>query len=275
MKIDEIINEENNYAKVVPLTVDELSKYKNEIKAYIDNGVIIYRGMGYRSQIPPGTIAFLSDGSTMNREAANTSNFTNMLTSVLPSWKGWPPRPKSFICSLKRSYASRYGSLFIAIPLENQPIGLANKEDFWETLPVGFEWISNVDDFNETLESILEKVNREDVRYLANDANQLFQNVNEIIELFKNPENFNSFISVYREGSVRRSEIENFVSVLLTFNSAESFFDSALNPGVNNNLYQSYKQLPESKGEAWMSGKVLFISEFDFDELTKLGMEYF
>lgn len=85
-----------------------LDKYYPQIVLAVNKyvaGERIYRGVNLKAE------AVFVDPTKAIRTAANTSNFTNMLVSeILPSWKGWPQRNRSMICSMNRSIARGYGS---------------------------------------------------------------------------------------------------------------------------------------------------------------------
>jgi hypothetical protein len=133
--------EDENIEKII-------SEYRRILIPYLKKDIQLYRGMKASSPI------IIADGSTLNRKAANTSNYVNKLTEVLPSWQNWPKRTKSFICSTNKNTAQNYATranyhniaessdgLFNIIPLEHQKIGVVNDNDFWEFVP---KYISNL-----------------------------------------------------------------------------------------------------------------------------------
>lgn len=116
-----------------------LDKYYPEIVIAVNKyvaGERIYRGVSLDSE------AVFVDPTKAVRTAANTSNFINMLVSdILPSWKGWPKRNLSMICSMNRSIARGYGHSsyergpHVVLPLGNPVIGVCSANDFWESFP--------------------------------------------------------------------------------------------------------------------------------------------
>lgn len=266
MKINEIIKEANTFAKPDSITSSKIiEKYKSVLIRYIEHDVMIYRGT--RKEVPE---LFVSDGSTMQRKAANTTNITNTLTSILPSWQNWPSRPSSFICSLNKSYTKLYGKTYIVVPLENQPIAVSNAEDFWNSLPVGLG-NSDVSDFNTALEILfglpgstyeVEDI-EDDAKLIISATDQILANSDdETIEKYLSKlSNFYKFICI------------DIVKKLKELKSASSFYDSVLNPAVNNRLYKTFDIVPPGKGEVWMSGKVLFIDEYLWPDIQNKLLE--
>ena len=119
-----------------------LEPYEDQIKAYFKRDVRIYRGVKSNADY------IIADGRDVNRTASDTYNFVNLLVSgVLPEWRKYPPRNKSFICTLAKHQAEQYGDVYYVIPLEHQYIGVCPKRDFWGA----FKTIRLVDPFNDAL----------------------------------------------------------------------------------------------------------------------------
>lgn len=97
------------------------------------SGDRIYRGVSLTNP------AVLVDPSKAVRTAANTSNYANMLVSnILPSWKGWPRRDQSLICSTNRRTAEGYGHYkaggpHVVLPFDDATIGVCSAMDFWDS----------------------------------------------------------------------------------------------------------------------------------------------
>lgn len=251
MRLNEI--DIKRYADQIPNEIASIiSEYRSVIERYIEHDVKIYRGI--RRSSPN---LFVSDGSTMFRRAANTTNFTNILTSVLPSWQGWPVRPKSFICSLNRSYASTYGNLYIAIPLENQPVAVSSKEDFWFSLPNGLGQI-DVSELNGVLEILFGYFDKDhDVEDIEDNVDLILSATDKILKN-ANDETIEAAVKPLDSGYFQMIS-KQVVTKLQEIGSSEKFYDTVLDPKPNNQLYKTFDIIPLGKGEVWMSGKVLFI----------------
>lgn len=114
--------------------IDELAQL---IKKHCDdarkNPVKIYRGTA--STLKSG----LYHPGTGERKSQNTSNYYTKLLDTNPRNKEFPLRSKSFIASTDSDRAGRYGAdrrggtTLTIFPYDDTEIGVANKEDFWDT----------------------------------------------------------------------------------------------------------------------------------------------
>ena len=110
----------------------------------------IYRGMGWNSDqdydmniITPGI-----------RESTNTSNEYTMWMSNHPSWKAYPKRNKSFICSSTYSYAGEFGRTHWLIPLKDAVIGVCPEKDLWQSFWTALGEGTSANDFNHFLNEV-------------------------------------------------------------------------------------------------------------------------
>lgn len=92
------------------------------------------------------------------REAANTSNYFNLLISNSPNWDNWPKRNRSILGSTSYEQSRGYGSVSIVFPFNNVKIALSPNHDFWESFPeletaFGYSF-NDVDQINMALEDI-------------------------------------------------------------------------------------------------------------------------
>lgn len=99
-------------------------------KTYLNNAskYPIFRGM--RSLSSSTTII---DTNGFNRVSANTENYYTWWLDNNPTWKGYPKRSKSLICSTDRNYAAYFGYLYLIIPSDKANIGICSKFDLWES----------------------------------------------------------------------------------------------------------------------------------------------
>jgi hypothetical protein len=252
MKISELIKEE--YSPVQDENIRaELKPYKNIIDRYIGHENYIYRGMRNSGKLVK------LDASKLNRKAANTSNYANILTSYLPSWEGWPPRNKSMVASTDEDQAYGYGSLYVAIPVENQKIGVCLLHpDFWENFPV------DIDIFNGTLQDLFCSVL--DYRPTNNeDAQHIVDLVDGILDLYYDKSD--------KFQNLTRYNMSNFKGMINEFDSKPSaveFLNKFLDPNYGCELVNSYLDIPRKHyKEVWCSGKILLIRIDLFDELVK------
>jgi hypothetical protein len=255
MKISELLKE--NYENIPN---NKLYLYKNIIDEYIQHGTYIYRGMKNTGKL------IKVDASKLNRKAANTENYANILTSYLPSWKGWPARNKSLPMSTNHSQASSYvkaqGGTYIVIPIENQKIGLCRKaQDFWENFPI------DVDTLNSVINQILHSV---DTMNIPETPEKIISQLDKFLDKINNSDD------VAKELGGSKYKVKMVKKLLsLTKNgfpsSALELMDAALDPNYGCSLVNSYKDIPlDHSNELWFSGKMLLIREDLFRELSKI-----
>jgi hypothetical protein len=260
MKISELLKE--NYENIPN---NKLYLYKNIIDEYIQHGTYIYRGMKNTGKL------IKVDASKLNRKAANTENYANILTSYLPSWEGWPARNKSLPMSTNIGQASSYvkdrGGIYIAIPIENQKIGLCRKaQDFWENFPI------DVDTLNRAMNRIfhLDINNSMDV---PTTPEEILVNIDNFLDAIRDSKNVETKL---KELGFIYYMLKYVIKLLsLTKNgfpsSALELMDAALDPNYGCSLVNSYKDIPlDHSNELWFSGKMLLIREDLFRELSKI-----
>ena len=220
---------------------DLFAKYDAEIRAYFEKGTFIYRGM------PTVIPAILGDGSTVNRVASETYNFVNMLVSeILPEWKKFPPRNKSFICATDERTAKVYGKPYHIIPLENQDIGICPKFDFWKCFQFDGRRVS-VDVLNTVIYKFTE---------LNGDLGNM-QDPHRIIELLE--------LCDKNKGNAKYQHSSDFIvgSISEYNGSTLDFCKMVLDPDKNGfevKKFSSFSPAPESRHEVWLTGKVLMVN---------------
>ena len=140
----------------------------------------IYRGIrkakadvlyGDPSQSPP-------------RKSANTTNhYTILFDHILPSWKDYPNRSQSWICSSDYTRASRYSSTgyaYAALPVGDPVIGICPSSDIWNSFLVSsletFNWALQYlaeqldvsqEDNEQSIRTLLKTVDNADIDYIA------------------------------------------------------------------------------------------------------------
>lgn len=234
----------------------------------------------------------------LNRISANTTNeCTILLDNFLPSWKNYPKRSESFICSTSSDTAENYGDVYFVIPMENKKIGVCPDLDIWYSFENVTELIgvggSQVPDTNEALQIIrdamkLEKKEKKEISkydYPEPDGMNTKKEINKFID------NVNSFLNdktklkllldsldeLEKKGTnnagyslaliKKASKDKNFIKTL----------DDLLNPEANNFKLLTKTQLLDKKyfdKEVWFSSKAAFINISYFhvfqDKLKKL-----
>jgi hypothetical protein len=187
MRYNEILE---SYSDVsLDQTDNMLDQYKSEIDECIILGPRIFRGMRFTTQIVIG------DSEHMIRKASGTKNTINSLTTILPSWEGWPKREKSFICTNSPStanyYSSTYGNaaVYVVIPLQTNAIAVCNYSDFWTSVP-NFEssLYMSLPSFNSLLDIMVETAEtifNSKFRYYDSNPTLLLNTIDQLVEKYK------------------------------------------------------------------------------------------
>lgn len=117
------------------------------------------------------------------RYARNTNNFTNVLIDCLPSWKDWPKRSRSIICSTHTEGSGGYGKVFNVFPYNNAKIGICSFDDFWGSFPyLSSRMQTDADIFNSGIDFIINhafKIGIDLRRIREPEFNKLIQFLNE------------------------------------------------------------------------------------------------
>ena len=82
------------------------------------NDTPIYRGVKLMSNEVNHNDVMLFNPKAIERKSANTNNFYTWIVDDLDSWKDYPKRSKSLICSNSTSTRA-YGPLYRVIPFKN------------------------------------------------------------------------------------------------------------------------------------------------------------
>lgn len=87
------------------------------------------------------------------RVSRNTSNHMTLLMDNLPSWKGWPKRSRSLICTTRAAKTVAYGKTYVVLPEDNVKMGVCYGSDIWVSFPYAGinSWHDSVNDFNKYL----------------------------------------------------------------------------------------------------------------------------
>lgn len=264
LSADQIIDQ---YAKEIELA---LIQYRNKN--------VIYRGT------PKSIDVYLVDPTTVERVAANTSNYTNLLVSNLPSWQQYPKRNRSLICTTSYTIANAYGGTgtYVVLPFGNPTIGICPSLDFWD----GFN-DPQPPELNSEINQLLKEVGMisrgEALRYgeslsfqqligifneidsmigldiLAFLSNKLPSDKMEIIrqKLAADPESGNLLY--------KASQLQNFRSILNKGNFTTPTIELIVNhldPNLNNFRFEELANFDVSQynnNEVWISTKCLLI----------------
>jgi hypothetical protein len=242
---------------VKELDIDAFKKYINtdfsdSWNQYL-KGNSIYRGE--RNIID--NISYVIPG---NRYSQNTFNCYNELFSeILPSWKDFPKRNHSVICSTSNDRSGVYGNVFVILPKNGTSIGVCSKHDIWISFPLFDKKIKDIvklNDFAETIMIIMYALynKKVDLKFLLED----FKN-HEKIDIINFSEKY-TVINFYELLYKNRNNLFNFL----------------------NNIFDPYKNgfklltindtLPENR-EVWFDNHYIAIKYDIIDDVIE-NMEY-
>ena len=228
-------------------------------------GICIYRGQrdGYINS------PFISTPNYRISQNANYNIYTRLLSDILPSWKEYPKRNHSFICTNNINRADDYGNIYIVLPKNGTKLGICPEEDIWDsfqTLPY------TLNDFNIELSAFLLWIlntDNSDNTYNKINMAKLFENgtTDEIENLFYNADkkmiNFlsaNDYEIYYPEmvhNDLAEKILSNYKDELIT-----GTLNDMLNPETNHfNLIdiKNYSSFFADNNEIWFDNEAIFI----------------
>ncbi len=131
MRINEIIESKNKDTPLLNLlrkiNKPEIIKHFNKYRIYRgieneDRDCFVQKS-GNRFDYKIRKSSILSENRTLAKLGA-------ILLSKLPSWKNYPSREHSYICSTSTFSIDRYGEKYLIFPLSNTNIGMSPNSDF-------------------------------------------------------------------------------------------------------------------------------------------------
>ena len=214
------------------------------------------------------TIVRTSINEKTPRKSANTSNeFTLLQSNLLPSWKDWPKRNQSFVCTNDFNRATDYswgGAVYMVFPFNDPDIAICPAKDIW----FSFKSLnhSDIDEFNDWLNQIRsylydeEKLKISDMDTI-NDLKEFIKCYNEnlpLIEKFLNKKlTYQGIIDLKNAIGLPSLKSKDLLKTL------NDVFDPNKNEfkKVKFSEFWKQKKLNTNPGhECWFSGTAIFLS---------------
>ena len=301
-ELDSILSKEVKPSKVKSSDIDlkkidQLFKTKfSEAYQCAIKGNIIYRG----DRNLTVDSAIIKPGK---RKSQNTSNYCTVLIShLLPSWKDFPKRDSSFICTTNKDQARDYAfdqardyadyafdkNVYHVFPENGAKLGICSKRDFWESCNTQLKPLKIYDlpDLNDELEhfyncimSDVGKVAEDDVDSILSTPKKWIQFdkiVNEafnIIDKLNNSENLTAKQKRIAINLQNRNRLL-FGKLYEYHQNGQSFLESLdknlLNAQANGNSWcfiEDFLNSDEPSGEVWTDATCLFISASTMEKL--------
>ena len=148
MRLNNYLNEDRSKSLTMTQALDFLNEKCSTALRESDKNNCIYRGVNSNYD------AIVIDPKNVKKKriSANTTNYYTLLMDNSSSWKQYPKRSESIICSTDICNADSYGILYEIFPLDGAKIGVCSDEDVWDS----FKNLSlSMDFFNTYLTSIL------------------------------------------------------------------------------------------------------------------------
>ena len=196
------------------------------------------------------------------RKSQNTSNiYTRLMSDILSSWKQYPKRTRSFICSTSAKEASLYVEpnqtsskhYFCVFPENDTLIGLCPKNDIWNSFESGLHF-SSMNAFNHIMIQFFSNV----LGISSDDITPIFLKDNDVILDF-----FDKVEKQYRQNpdiNLLPYAIRNYHNELISGKSIVDILNEKMSPENNGFSLINIQQLPKYKNrECWFSSKCLMI----------------
>jgi hypothetical protein len=222
------------------------------------------------------------------RRSANTSNeFTVLTSQALPSWKKYPRRDQSFVCTTSREYAQDYGKIFHVFPLGDPDFGVCPKIDIWNSFKTDY-YIAGENaapHINLSIQ-LLNQFAKQKVNLFAefntmsgDDALKLLGDINDAILSGKiTADIIDEEYKVMKNYFVKAQQdfLKRIVKETLKNKDIIKTYDELLDPEANGFQLLKFPDVIKSASknvEVWFKGEALFVQERYLGELRKIIKE--
>lgn len=220
----------------------------------------------------PEDIFGLSKPSTIERRSANTSNEYNLLLSNLPSWKKYPRRNKSNICTTAGNleYAGNFGVIMTVLPFNGAKFGVCPKYDLWGSF--------------KTLEDLYGDKDYT-VSYLNHELTKLIEEAG--IKLIHSNDSYEVLVSAldaatkYLQGPKLKIDKKYKLIYQDVINGSMTllqFLEKILDPKVNGfrlTNYAGLKSISSGEHEVWTDSDCLMMSTEHFEDDDREFREFY
>lgn len=226
---------------------------KQHCSKAIANKIELWRGGNFDDD------CYLMDSTKTTRRSANTSNHYTIVIDHLIKDKNYPPRSKSFIMTADDFIAGNFGESRRIIPFDDAKIGTTKKEDLWyvnlnieklknftfEEFAGMFSDLDAPDDSYEKLLAFSVELLGELIEATAKDPDDISRSEEEFLKMFDGVKPTNADVEA------RLKDIFDTKKIGLDFFTGATATDKNL------------------KGECWLSGKALAVTDEIYDEIVK------
>ena len=272
MKISHLLNEDGGYRSLSVSDV-RLDLIDHSLREYFNKNARLYRGVTSDDE----AMYFDPHGFTRKSRELN-KNYYTVLFDGLPSWKGWPKRSNSVICSTYTESAKAYSDLSLpsgsrhagrtvyyhVFPIGNPIIGICPSSDLWHS----FADFNSIADFNKSIEVWAKylDVTVRDTSY-ENFITDLDKLINESIEQRFDPRSLKSGNSQYPVLEFMNEKTLDLFAAMIETGRPVQVLNEAFNPVSNGFTKTRLSNLgdPHDK-EVWFSSPCYLIRFDVFEE---------
>jgi hypothetical protein len=207
--------------------------------------------------------ALLVDPSKSKRDMNRFSALFTTLFDNMDSWKQYPKRSRSLICTTSSTYAEQFGVCYRVIPLKNISIAVSPQNDFWYC-------------FRKKLNSI--NVDFDDLTDLSGKfINKLFVKFNHIGLIKPTYENIKKVFTMFDE--YKESDLFPDIKENLGSTKLMDYLEKILDPDANGFKLFKYNNnttlIKRTMGrEVWFSEPALLVYEHTLQEAIKSEQKY-
>jgi hypothetical protein len=247
-------------------------KCGNAVKDF-KNGYKLYRGL-YK---PAGNYISIDPKSGKPRKSAYAKfNYYTLFIDNLPSWRQYPKRSQSIICTTAHYKAVDYtfnNMPYAVFPYDGAKLAVAPDNDIFESFKIFYDNTYNLifstgDDFNKFLNTFL--FNTTNVSDASSDWNKLKKTMKSLDKKWDtDTQKYFKLIGNDITGkSIKKFFKDNYKGDLL------KMFDTLLSPKYNDfRLTKKISQIPDNR-EVWTDNKCIMIHPNVIDEVIDTSLEY-
>jgi hypothetical protein len=249
MIINEIVDKRSEDITQMPdkmLWEDISSMASDAIDAFISNKVMV-KGMDNMSAtngLDTNSVLFTKP-KLMKRKSRYTTNHYTKLMDTLPSWKSYPKRSQSIICTTSPRRAKEFGPSFYILPLNGAKIGVCPEYDLWESFKnaLGEQTIGGLQLFNMALTTF----------GIRENLSEVYEKIFDIIAWQKQHKTVNSFMKM----PVFKSIADNATTPA----DVKDIMNNMMGPKFNNFKLTTINDIPEKSysHELWTDSPAYII----------------
>lgn len=287
---------ENKYRFLDNYDISEIKEryfdkdYSQAFEAWLQN-IVIYRGDMFLEKQNHHIIGVVPG----KRASQNTSNvYTSLFSTVLPSWKEYPRRDSSIICTTNaiRAYNYAIDDIFVVFPKNDTSVAVCPRSDIWWSFDTIYKRyrLKTLEEFNDDVIQFISVILDKDEADIINvfhttDANQIINLFDQTQRRTKAKIEDYMYTQLTFDGSTVGENfadkylisdhfwLSNSLCYDLTQNACNGtligFFDKILSPVANNFKIGTIFDVPKEDHEVWFSSQCLMISKSFLDDYWK------